>query len=154
MTKKSHLVDGKNRKKEQSTDALGKGGIIHRDIFDGATPCTSKPCKPSAQSSGIRIINCKNGKRIEFSKKILSALNSPEEIRASFQKGYLIIAASTDQQGFPLKGQQHNIVYSAALVAEITERFALDFSTHTCASFPEFKGIDNESALAVAVLMK
>lgn len=154
MTKKSHLVDGKNRKKEQSTDALGKEGSIRRDILDGATPCTSKPCKPSAQSSGIRMVNCKNGKRIEFSKKILSALNGPEGIRVLFKKDYLLIVAATDQQGFPLKGQQHNIVYSAALVAEITERFALDFSTHTCASFPEFKGIDSESALAVAVLMK
>lgn len=123
------------------------------DILKEATVCNAKPSISSSQNGGIRIVNSKNGKRLEFSKRILSALNNPKGIKLLFKNQYLILKA-TEKHGFPLRGQNQNTIYSAALVAEITDKFSLIFSSCTCLSFPRFKMIDDDSVLAIAIVME
>lgn len=124
-------------------------------ILDDAVYCNAEPCTLDSTGSraGVRIINCKNGKRIELSKKILSALGSPSEISFLYAKNYLILAY-TDEHIFPLRGKNHNTIYSAALVDELTSKFSLDFSNCTSLSLHDFQLIDDDSVLAVAVSIK
>ena len=154
MTHKKHHSNSESihKHKESSTPPEKETSTFSPDLLTGATPCMAEPSKAPAQSGGIRIINSKNGKRLEFSKKILSALNNPKEITFLFKNHYLILEP-TEKHGFPLKGQNQNTIYSAALTDEITDKFSLDFSTCTCATFSDFKKIDVDP-LAVAVSME
>lgn len=147
---KKHHNNGVPKHKAQKNHL--EKNALNSNILEGAIACNAKPSKSSAQGGGIRIVNSKNGKRLEFSKRILSALNNPKEIKLLFKNQYLILTA-TEKHGFPLKGQNQNTIYSAALVAEITDKFSLVFSTCTCATFSDYKKI-NADSLAVAVSMK
>lgn len=138
-----------NEEDSDDEDTLD-GGILDAAYYCNAEPC---PFNSTGTRAGVRIISCKNGKRIELSKKILSALGGPSTISFLYAKGYLILAF-TDEHTFPLRGKKRNTVYSAALVDELTSVFSLDFSDCTCLSFPDFKSIDDDSVLAVAVTMK
>ena len=125
------------------------------EVLDDAVFCKAKPCKFNSSSlhAGIRIVNCKSGKRIELSKKILSALGNPDEVSFLYTNKFLFIA-TTDKAGFLLRGKRHNTIYSAALVAEITKRFSLDFNGCTCISCPDVKAIDDDDVNAVAIVMR
>lgn len=127
---------------------------LNSEILEDAVFCKAKPCKFNSASlrAGIRVINCKSGKRLEISKKILSTLGNPNEISFLYTNKLLILATS-DEPGFLLKGRKHNIVYSSALVAEIAKRFSLDFSDCTCITCPDIKVFDGD-VNAIAVVMK
>lgn len=150
---KKHHNNGVPKHKAQKNHLGKEKSTLNSNILEGAIACNAKPSKSSAQGGGIRIVNCKNGKRIEISQKVLSMLNHPKEINFLIKNKYLILTA-TEKHGFPLKGHNQNTIYSAALVAEITDKFSLVFSTCTCLSFPRFKMIDDDSVLAIAIVME
>jgi nucleosome binding factor SPN SPT16 subunit len=114
--------------------------ILDGEILDDANFCDAKPSKfnSTRPCTGLRVINCKSGRRIELSPKLLSALQDPQEISFLYTKNYLILAWADDHI-FPLRGKKQNTIYSSSLVAEITKRFKLDFSSCTCLSFPHYK---------------
>jgi hypothetical protein len=153
MTHKKHHSNSESihKHKKSSTPPEKETSAFSQDILTGATPCMSKPSKAPTQNGGIRIINSKNGKRLEFSKRILSALNNPKEIKFLFKNQYLVLE-TTEKHGFPLKGQQ-NTIFSAALINEIVDKFSLNFDNCTCVTFSDFKKIDVDP-LAVAVSME
>lgn len=154
MTHKKHHSNSESihKHKKSSIPPEKETNTFNQGLLTGATPCMAEPSKASARSGGIRIVNSENGKRLEFSKRILSALNNPKEIKFLFKNHYLILEA-TEKHGFPLKGQKQNTIYSAALTAEITDKFSLNFSNCTCVTFSDFKKIDVDP-LAVAVPME
>ena len=126
------------------------------NILAEATLCNTKPQKSLYRKNcgGISIVNSKCGKRIEFSKSLLTTLNDPENIQVLFNGAYLIIKA-TDKDGFALKKSgTKKVIYSAELVKEISEKFSINFKGHTCVSFSDFKAINDSSVLAAAILMK
>ena len=134
----------------KNNEAMLDGEILDKAIFCNAKPSNFNSTRPC---TGLRVINCKSGRRIELSPKLLSALQDPQEISFLYTKNYLILAWADDHV-FPLRGKKQNTIYSSSLVAEITKRFKLDFSSCTCLSFPHYKMIDDNAVRAVAIVMK
>jgi hypothetical protein len=94
-------------------------------------PCAAKPNASSRTSNGggITIVNSKNGKRVEFSKAILNSLYNPETVTIFFLDEELIIMNATEKSAFPIRTMgARKVIYNAALVHEIQDRYSLDFS--------------------------
>lgn len=127
--------------------------LTNENILQEAKPCSTKPQAPLGEkgSGGISIINSRCGKRIELNKQIVSALKDPEMVQVLLDEQHLIFVPA-EQDGFPLKVKGSNrVVYSAGLVKEITDKFALDFSNRSCISFHDFVTIDSASAVSIAI---
>ncbi|MFT3952032.1 MAG: hypothetical protein QM689_08855 [Oscillospiraceae bacterium] len=102
---------------------------------------------------GITIVNTKgNGKRIQFSKELISKLNNCNGIRLNYGDDYIIIIP--DENGMKLS--KGNVLYNSVAVEEIANKYKLDFEKKTSCSFEAKveKDEKNESIIFAVVYMR
>jgi hypothetical protein len=112
------------------------------------TPVKSKHVsKDSGGACVLTIVNTAgNGKRVAFATQLLEDIGSPESVQLSFDDRGIAIGSELpgNENSFKLKKiGKKGIVYSAALVDEITEHFGLDFTGKSSISFPELRLLNN-----------
>lgn len=97
---------------------------------------------------GVSFIYHKDGKRVEFSKRIYTMLGEPTNVTFKMSDDYLIIMA--DENGHKINKTEKStraVIYNAALVKEILDFYGIDES---CSSYSEVETIEGfENAVAL-----
>lgn len=106
---------------------------------------------------GLSIICSPNGKRLTLNAMILENMNTPESIQIAYSAEFLAISthlgeANTD---YLLKASgNHAVIYNAALINEIAERYELDFSNRTSITFSNIQLEENGNQPIIYIKMK
>lgn len=106
---------------------------------------------------GLSLVCSSNGKRLTLSKVFLESLSAPESIQIAYSEDFMAISpnfgeAHTDY--LLKKGGDHAVIYNAALVKEIVDRFELDFSIRTSMTFSNFHVEENEGQPIIYIKMR
>lgn len=108
-------------------------------------PTKSKPSKKLFGEEGVcTIVNSKqNGnKRIVLSSKVLDEIGNPIEVEVGIMPNGIAISSSLpiETNVFQVRKQgAKKVIYSGALVAELTNEFNLDYSTRTSITFNQVR---------------
>lgn len=105
--------------------------------------------RASRSGNGVStVVNSKkNGKRITFSKELMEGLGNPDSIELGCTNEGILVGRKLPENGekFKLrKSGKKSVIYSAALVEEITEVFELDFSNRVSITFVDAEEIEYE----------
>lgn len=93
----------------------------------------------------------KNGKRVEFSKRIYSILGEPTNVTFKMADEYLIIM--TDENGHKINTSDKSsraVIYNATIVKEILDFYKIEESCSSYSEVEKIEGFEN----AVALKMK
>ena len=116
---------------------------IAEDVLSNAKSVVSKNIVRSIGRAGaISIINAKTGNRVTIAKECYSAIGNPVKLQFALTDNNLIVGEKVleDNNDFNVKVSNGKaIIYSSALVKEITENFNLDFSNKTSLTFSDFQ---------------
>lgn len=114
---------------------------IVTDVLSNAKSVVSKNIVRSIGRAGaISIINAKTGNRVTIAKECYSAIGNPAKLQFALTDNNLIVGEKVleDNNDFNVKVSNGKaIIYSSALVKEITENFNLDFSNKTSLTFSD-----------------
>lgn len=111
---------------------------------------TAKETSRGNSEGGLTFVYHKNGKRIVFSKRLLSMIGNPATVSFHFTKAYLVITGGNNET-FTLKDMSHQkVLYNAPLIVEIFEYYniQLDGSCHT---FSEIEETTEADTVAVKI---
>lgn len=100
-----------------------------------------------AINGALSLINTKSGKRLIIANELANNLNKPKKVVIGLSKNKLAIGEKlpANDNYFTVKDYKgKGIIYSAALVKEISEKFKLDFSNRTTITFTEVDYIEYE----------
>ena len=124
--------------------------MIDLSCFDLLEP-KAKDTSCGVRDGGITFVYHKNGKRIVFSKRVLSFLGDPDRVQFGFIEGYLVISASENEDGFSLKDMNKSrVIYNAPLIKEILDFFKIPYDESFCKTFSEIEEIEGmENAVAL-----
>lgn len=101
------------------------------------------------KEGGVTFVFSKNGKRIEFSEKILEMLGQPTHINFKYDEHYIYLI--NDNEGNILKNMgKRKVVYNSALIGELLEVFSLKIEG-VCKTFSDIEQIEGEKAVAIKV---
>lgn len=103
----------------------------------------------------LSMVNAKTGKRIVMSKESYQQLGQPEKVQFALTDKELLIGKTLDNASdkFNVKNyKSKGIIYSAALVKEITEAFGLDYSDRTSITFAEARVIKDEDDNQIMII--
>ena len=93
---------------------------------------------------GITFVYHKNGKRIVFSKRVLTILGNPEMISFGFIENHLIISPTVDE-GFTLKEMsKQKVIYNASLISEIFDYYNINYENDLCKTFSDIEIVDED----------
>lgn len=116
---------------------------IVTDVLSNAKSVVSKNIVRSIGRAGaISIINANTGNRVTIAKECYSAIGNPVKLQFALTDNNLIVGEKVleDNNDFNVKVSNGKaIIYSSALVKEITENFNLDFSNKTSLTFSDFQ---------------
>ena len=111
-------------------------------------------------SCSMNMINCKNGKRISFSKMLSIKLDLQDsvDIVELEDEGMILISKNLPydfKSTYSLRGDDRKIIYSSELVEVLTEIFNLDFGTKVSRSFTDITiNTDDNTVIAAITLVK
>lgn len=118
----------------------------------------SKAVEKASGEEGIcTIVHCKkNGnKRITIASKLLDAIGNPQKVEVGIMPNGIAIAEKLPVKAneFPVKKLgAKKVLYTGALVEEITEEFNLDYSNRTSITFQKVE-YDNVDGYKVALII-
>lgn len=116
---------------------------IVTDVLSNAKTVSSmNVIRTIGKAGAISIVNADTGKRITIAKECYSAIGNPAKLQFALTDNSLIIGEKVleDNNDFNVKVSNGKaIIYSSALVKEITENFNLDFSNKTSLTFSDFQ---------------
>lgn len=114
---------------------------IAEDVLSNAKSVVSKNIVRSIGRAGaISIINAKTGNRVTIAKECYFTIGNPAKLQFALTDNNLIVGEKVleDNNDFNVKVSKGKaIIYSSALVKEITENFNLDFSNKTSLTFSD-----------------
>lgn len=114
---------------------------IAEDVLCNAKSVISKNIVRSISRAGaISIVNAKTGNRVTIAKECYSAIGNPAKLQFALTDNNLIVGEKVleNNNDFNVKESSGKaIIYSSALVKEITENFSLDFSNRTSITFSD-----------------
>lgn len=93
-------------------------------------------------TGGISIVYSSNGKRLTLNASILNQLSSPESVQIAYTDDFIAIAnhiGETNTNYTLSRNGKSGVIYNAALIKEIINRYHLDFSSRTSMTFPVFE---------------
>ncbi len=107
--------------------------LNNKDFSALRAPKAKSNSRGSVSSTGVvSIINSKkNGKRLEFSKELMTELNKPTSFQFAFIDNALIIGEKLPniEENFNImKMGKKDVVYGASLIREIAQELGLDYS--------------------------
>lgn len=95
--------------------------------------------------SNLTIVCSSKCKRIEISKELHNYFDNYEKIGFSFDDKSSVLYVYADDEGIPVKTAKNKaVIYNAALVAEIIDRFSLDFQERTSISFERYDVLEDD----------
>ena len=104
---------------------------------------------------GITFVYHDNGKRIEFSNRVVQMLKNPTHIKFCFTDEYLIlISVNENEDGAnALKNMcKRKVIYNANLIKEIFEYFDINYKEQTSFTFNDIEAVDGiENAIALKI---
>ena len=114
---------------------------IVTDVLSNAKSVSSRSITRTIGKAGaISIVNAKTGNRIKIAKECYSAIGNPPKVQFALSDNNLILGEKVldNNNDFNVKEISGKaIIYSSALVKEITENFNLDFSNRTSLTFSD-----------------
>lgn len=123
---------------EQAEDAPVQD-ILEVDFSEFCSAQSTSSTQTFGEAGMLSIVNSpKNGKRITLSYDIQEHLNYPDRVQFAFKDGEMAIAEQLPTNGHQFsvrKSGRKGVIYSAALVNEITEMFKLDFKNRVSLTF-------------------
>lgn len=125
------VVETSTNDSEQIKDQQPSTKIF--DLSTGEAPKAKVQAKTTTEAGSMSIINSSsNGKRITVNRKENQWLGNPDKIQFLFLEKHLVMGEflRKDLISYPLKTQgAKRVVYNAELIAEILERFNIQFDT-------------------------
>lgn len=114
---------------------------IVADVLSNAKSVSSRSITRTIGKAGaISIVNAKTGNRLTIAKECYSAIGNPSKVQFALTDDNLIVGEKVleNNNDFNVKESRGKaIIYSSALVKEITENFNLDFSNRTSLTFSD-----------------
>lgn len=132
-------------------------GKKYNTELDNFTPSQCKNKNRVTGTGGISIVDSSNGKRVRFNASMLSNFSSQTTIQVAYSENLLAIASNlgNSHTNYKLsKSGKNGVIYNAALVKEIVEKFELDFTNRTSRTFPIFDIQEKDNELIVYINMK
>lgn len=117
--------------------------------FEKSQKFNAKCNSRTTTKSNLTIVCSSKCKRIEISKELHNYFDNYEKIGFSFDDKSSVLYVYADDEGIPVKTTKNKaVIYNAALVTEIIEKFSLDFEERTSISFENYGTLDdNDSVL-------
>jgi hypothetical protein len=105
-------------------------------------------------SGGMSIVYSSNGKRLTLNAIILNHFRHQKTVQIAYADDFIAIANYMGESNTNYavgKSGKNGVIYNAALVKEIVNRFRLDFSSRTSMTFPVFdvQGQGNETTVYI-----
>lgn len=127
---------------------------METDILSNAKKVSSmNAIRTIGKAGAISIINAKTGNRITIAKECYSAIGNPSKVQFALNDNSLIVGEKVLENNNDFNVKESNgkaIIYSSALVKEITESFSLDFSNRTSLTFSD---VEYSNANAVQIMI-
>lgn len=131
---------------------------IADDVLSNAKSVVSKNIVRSIGRAGaISIVNAKTGNRVTIAKECYSAIGNPAKLQFALTDNNLIVGEKVleNNNDFNVKESSGKaIIYSSALVKEITENFNLDFSNRTSITFSDVQYSNTDDVQIMIVKIK
>lgn len=113
--------------------------------FEKSQRFNAKCNSRTTAKSNLTIVCSDKCKRIELSKELHDYFGNYEKFGFSFDKESSVLYVYADDEGIPVKTTKNKaVIYNAALVAEIIERFSLDFEDRTSISFERYEVLEDD----------
>lgn len=131
---------------------------IVTDVLSNAKSVSSMNIiRTIGKAGAISVVNADTGKRITIAKECYSAIGNPSKVQFALTDNSLIIGEKVleDNNDFNVKVSNGKaIIYSSALVKEITENFNLDFSNKTSLTFSDVQYSNTDGVEIMIVKIK
>ena len=131
---------------------------IVTDVLSNAKLVSSRSITRTIGKAGaISIVNAKTGNRITIAKECYSAIGNPPKVQFALSDNNLIVGEKVldNNNDFNVKENSGKaIIYSSALVKEITENFNLDFSNKTSLTFSDVQYSNTDGVEIMIVTIK
>ena len=132
---------------------LNKSECNHLKVIK---PKSMSNVRSSKSPKGVcTVINSKqNGRRVILSKETMDCLKNPTKLEVGFTEDGIVIAEKLPENGveFSIKKNGNKmVIYSSALVEEITELFNLDFSNRVSITFTEAEEYGDLDSIIVKI---
>ncbi|MFD2679258.1 hypothetical protein [Bacillus seohaeanensis] len=107
--------------------------------LDDVTPSISKTVSRIPEAGVLSVVNSKdNGKRVAIARDVHQKLSEPSSLQIGFMNNCMLLGKQLGDTytSYPLRKQgAKQMIYSKALVEQITNHFQLDFSNRTSITF-------------------
>lgn len=113
--------------------------------FEKSQKFNAKSNSRTTTKSNLTIVCSSKCKRIEISKELHDYFDNYEKIGFSFDDESSVLYVYADDEGIPVKTAKNKaVIYNAALVSEIIEKFSLDFQERTSISFERYEVLEDD----------
>lgn len=113
--------------------------------FEKSQKFNAKSNSRTTAKSNLTIVCSSKCKRIEISKELHDYFDNYEKIGFSFDDESSVLYVYADDEGIPVKTAKNKaVIYNAALVSEIIEKFSLDFQERTSISFERYEVLEDD----------
>lgn len=113
--------------------------------FEKSNKFTAKGNSRTTAKSNLTIVCSDKCKRIELSKELHNYFDNYDKFNFSSDDNSEVLYVYADDEGIPVKVTKNKaVIYNAALVTEIIERFSLDFEERTSISFERYEVLEDD----------
>ncbi|NAS19410.1 amidophosphoribosyltransferase [Clostridium butyricum] len=131
---------------------------IAEDVLSNAKSVSSRNVSRTIGKAGaISIVNANTGNRITIARECYSAIGNPSKVQFALTDNNLIVGEKVleNNNDFNVKESSGKaIIYSSALVREITDNFNLDFSNRTSLTFSDVQYSNADDVQIMIVKIK
>lgn len=121
--------------------------------FEKSQKFNAKSNSRTTTKSNLTIVCSSKCKRIEISKELHNYFDNYEKIGFSFDDKSSVLYVYADDEGIPVKtAKNKTVIYNAALVSEIIEKFSLDFKDRTSISFENYGTLDDNDSVVYFII--
>ena len=116
--------------------------------FEKSQKFNAKSNSRTTTKSNLTIVCSSKCKRIEISKELHDYFDNYDKIGFSFFVKSSVLYVFADDEGIPVKTTKNKaVIYNAALVSEIIEKFSLDFQERTSISFERYEVLEDDERI-------
>lgn len=121
--------------------------------FEKSQKFNAKNNGKTTTKSNLTIVCSSKCKRIEISKELHDYFDNYEKIGFSFDDKASVLYVYADDEGIPVKTAKNKaVIYNAALVTEIIEKFSLDFEERTSISFERYNVLEDDERVVYFII--
>ena len=131
--------------------------IVTDALSNAKTVSSTNVIRTIGKAGAISIVNANTGSRITIARECYSAIGNPVKVQFALNDNSLIVGEKVlnNNNDFNIKGNNGKaIIYSSALVKEITKHFNLDFSNRTSITFSDVQYSNADDVQIMIVKIK